>query len=77
MGAVLGGQGLAGLFAASADIVSIALEADPTQSAFLYFLVADITLVAALISYISISQTVSYSQNQYFFIPASVLPGTF
>ncbi|KAK2707873.1 equilibrative nucleoside transporter 1-like [Artemia franciscana] len=71
MGAVLGGQGLAGLFAASADIVSIALEADPTQSAFLYFLVADITLVAALISYISISQTTFF---KYYEIPHGKRP---
>jgi equilibrative nucleoside transporter 1/2/3 len=48
-----------GIFAALANIISIALGASPTQSAFIYFLAADVTLVLSFCLYMVLSSTVS------------------
>ena len=56
--AVISGQALGGIFASVANIVSIALGASPIQSAFLYFLAADVTLIVALALYLVLSSSV-------------------
>lgn len=56
--AVISGQALGGIFAAVANILSIALGASPTQSAFIYFLAADVTLVLSFGLYMALSSTV-------------------
>lgn len=56
--AVISGQALGGIFASIASILSIAVGASPTQSAFLYFLAADITLLFSFGLYITLSKTV-------------------
>ena len=62
MNALISGQALGGIFAASANIVSIALGASPIDSAFIYFLVADITLVVALVLYMTLCSSVNSFQ---------------
>jgi hypothetical protein len=47
-----------GIFASFANIMSIALGASPTQSAFIYFLAADVTLVLSFCLYMFLSSTV-------------------
>lgn len=56
--AVISGQALGGIFAALANIISIALGASPTQSAFIYFLAADVTLILAFVMYLILCSTV-------------------
>nr|CAH0102251.1 unnamed protein product [Daphnia galeata] len=55
--AVISGQALGGIFASLANIMSIALGASPTQSAFIYFLAADVTLVVSFCLYMVLSST--------------------
>ncbi|XP_057368673.1 equilibrative nucleoside transporter 1-like [Daphnia carinata] len=55
--AVISGQALGGIFASLANIVSIAVGASPTQSAFLYFMAADFTLVLSFCLYMALSST--------------------
>lgn len=50
---------IGGIFASLANIVSIAVGASPTQSAFLYFMAADFTLVLSFCLYMALSSTVS------------------
>ncbi len=57
--AVISGQALGGIFAALANIMSIAVGASPTQSAFIYFLAADVTLIISFVLYMILSSTVS------------------
>ena len=59
MNALISGQALGGIFASVANIISIALAANPVESAFIYFLAADITLVIALILYLVLCSSVS------------------
>ena len=49
---------LGGIFAALANIMSIAVGASPTQSAFIYFLAADVTLLISFVLYLALSSTV-------------------
>ncbi|XP_065333966.1 equilibrative nucleoside transporter 3 [Cloeon dipterum] len=55
--AVVGGQALGGVFAALANIGSIWLGASPQSSALVYFLVADVVLLASLVAYIALAST--------------------
>ena len=49
---------LGGIFAALANIMSVAVGASPTQSAFIYFLAADVTLLISFVLYLALSSTV-------------------
>lgn len=53
--AVISGQALGGIFASAANIGSIALGASPVQSAFIYFLAADVTLIISFALYLALS----------------------
>lgn len=59
IGAVMGGQGMGGVFAASCSILTLAVAPedgsnDPTLSAFLFFLIAAVVLLMAVIVYFKI-----------------------
>ena len=56
--AMISGQALGGIFASLSNIISIALGASPVQSALLYFLAADFTLLLSLLLYTYYSSTV-------------------
>ena len=56
--AMISGQALGGIFAALCNIITIALGASAIQSAFLYFLAADFTLLLSFVLYIYLSSTV-------------------
>jgi len=55
--AMISGQALGGIFAALCNIITIALGASAIQSAFLYFLAADFTLLLSFVLYIYLSST--------------------
>ncbi len=59
MHAMVSGQAVSGLFASIAQLLSLAGQWEPTDSAFYYFLLADFTLIIALIMYLLIHKTVS------------------
>ncbi|XP_049939857.1 equilibrative nucleoside transporter 3 [Schistocerca serialis cubense] len=61
--AVVSGQALGGIFAALAEIVSLCIGATPVNSAFVYFMIADGTLILSLIAYLVLSRSVFF---QYF-----------
>lgn len=63
--AVVSGQALGGIFASVANIVSIALAASPTRSAFIYFIAADVTLAICLIMYLTFSKTVTFTEQRF------------
>ena len=53
--AVISGQALGGIFASAANIGSIALGASAVESAFIYFLAADVTLLISFGLYFALS----------------------
>lgn len=55
--ALISGQALGGIFASVANIISIALGASPVESAFIYFVAADITLIVSFGLYIFLSSS--------------------
>lgn len=61
--AVIGGQALGGIFTALAEVISITFATDPIISAFIYFLVGTVILVAAIILYISMSKTLFFKYH--------------
>ncbi|XP_067010202.2 equilibrative nucleoside transporter 3 isoform X2 [Anabrus simplex] len=58
--AVVSGQALGGIFAALAEIASLCLGASSTNSAFVYFMVANGMLVLSLIAYLVLSRAVFF-----------------
>ncbi|XP_018336319.1 equilibrative nucleoside transporter 3 [Agrilus planipennis] len=58
--AVVGGQALGGIFAAIAQIVSLAIGASSVHSAFVYFMIANITIVFCLIAYLFLSKSIFF-----------------
>ena len=57
MGAVVQGQALGGIFAASSNVVMLACGADDVSAAFYNFLIAVIFLISALIAFIVLTRT--------------------
>lgn len=55
--AVMSGQALGGVFTALAEVVSITFTTAATASAFIYFLVGTMWLVASLVLYLLVSKT--------------------
>jgi len=65
MHAMVSGQAVSGLFATFAQLLSLAGNWKVIDSAFYYFLLADITIVIALIMYLLINKTVSKTNTYY------------
>lgn len=61
--ATVGGQALGGIFAALSQIVALAIGASSTHSAFVYFMIGNITLLVSLIMYIIVSKTVFFKYH--------------
>ena len=57
MGAVVQGQALGGIFAATSNVVMLACGADDVSAAFYNFLIAVIFLISALVAFIVLTQT--------------------
>lgn len=58
--ATIGGQALGGIFAAVAEIISLAIGASSTHSALVYFIIGNITIVFSIVSYIVLIKTVFF-----------------
>lgn len=58
--AVMSGQALGGVFTALAEVASISFANAATSSAFIYFLVGTVWLVASLILYLMVSKTLFF-----------------
>ncbi|XP_050299613.1 equilibrative nucleoside transporter 3-like [Anthonomus grandis grandis] len=61
--AVIGGQALGGIFAALAEIVSLALGASSTHAALVYFIIGNVTIVISVVLYIVLTKTVFYKYH--------------
>ncbi|XP_008481096.1 equilibrative nucleoside transporter 3-like [Diaphorina citri] len=59
IGASVSGQALGGVLAAVSCIISLIVAATPTRSAFVYFIMADVALLASLGAYFYLRTTVS------------------
>lgn len=57
------GMSLGGIFAAVALILTLIINSTPTKSTFLYFVFADITVLASFLGYLFIRQIVSKRMN--------------
>ena len=57
MGAVVQGQALGGIFAATSNVVMLACGADDVSAAFYNFLIAVIFLISALVAFIVLTRT--------------------
>lgn len=58
--AIISGQALSGTFAALAQILSLAIGASSTHSAFIYFMIGNFTILLTLISYVILSNSIYY-----------------
>jgi len=65
MHAMVSGQAVSGLFATLAQLLSLAGNWKVIDSAFYYFLLADITIIIALVMYLLINKTVSKANTRY------------
>lgn len=61
--ATVGGQALGGIFAAIAQIISLAIGASSVHSAFVYFMVGNILLFISFILYIVLSKTIFFKYH--------------
>ncbi|CAG9762249.1 unnamed protein product [Ceutorhynchus assimilis] len=61
--AVVGGQALGGIFAALAEIVSLALGASSTHTALVYFIIGNVTIALSIVSYVVLTKTVFYKYH--------------
>ena len=59
MSAMMSGQALGGVFPAVCSIASIAIGASPRHSAFIYFLIANVTILVASLCYFVLTNCVS------------------
>lgn len=57
MTAVVSGQALGGIFAALAEIIIITFQATPETSAFFYFIIGTVALMASIVLYVVINHT--------------------
>lgn len=58
--ATIGGQALGGIFAAAAEIVSLAIGASSTHSALVYFIIGNLTIIFSIVLYVVLTKTVFY-----------------
>ncbi|KAL1506038.1 hypothetical protein ABEB36_005473 [Hypothenemus hampei] len=61
--ATIGGQALGGIFAAVAEIVSLAIGASSTHSALVYFSIGNSTIILSIVLYIILTKTVFYKYH--------------
>lgn len=61
--AVIGGQALGGIFAALAEIASLAIGASSTHSALVYFIIGNITIAVSIILYVVLMKTVFFKYH--------------
>lgn len=61
--ATIGGQALGGIFAAIAEIISLAIGASSTHSALVYFIIGNITIAFAILCYIVLIKTVFFKYH--------------
>ncbi|XP_044743206.1 equilibrative nucleoside transporter 1 [Chrysoperla carnea] len=61
--AVVSGQSLGGVFAAIAEILSLTFGVTATFSAFVYFMIANVTLALSIIAYIILSNSVFFKYH--------------
>lgn len=72
--AVVGGQALGGIFTAIVEIISLALGVSSVHSAFVYFMIGNLTIAVCIISYIILSKSVFY---KYHFHEKGLIPNEF
>lgn len=61
--AVIGGQALGGIFAALAEIAALAIGASSTHAAMVYFIIANVTIVVAIICYVLLENSVFFKYH--------------
>ncbi|XP_017772160.1 PREDICTED: equilibrative nucleoside transporter 3 [Nicrophorus vespilloides] len=61
--ATVGGQALGGIFAAIAQIVSLAIGISSQFSAFVYFMIGNLMILVSLVSYVVLSRTVFFKYH--------------
>ncbi|KAL0267077.1 UNVERIFIED_CONTAM: hypothetical protein PYX00_009441 [Menopon gallinae] len=71
--AMISGQALGGMFSSAVYIVSLAVGASATHSAFLYFVIANVTILLSLVSYILLSRTIFFKYHMMKKSPANTL----
>lgn len=59
-GAVMAGQGVGGVFAALSMIVALAFSSDPTDSAFIFFLMAIVVIILTIFGYLMLTKLQFY-----------------
>lgn len=72
--AVVGGQALGGIFTAIVEILSLAIGASSVHSAFVYFMVGNITIAICIISYFVLSKSIFY---KFHFYEKALVPNEF
>lgn len=60
---MIGGQALGGIFAALAQIGSLAIGASSTHSALVYFVIANVTIILTIISYVVLENSVFFKYH--------------
>ncbi|XP_076252806.1 equilibrative nucleoside transporter 1 [Rhynchophorus ferrugineus] len=61
--ATIGGQALGGIFAAIAEIISLAIGASSTHSALVYFIIGNITIAFSIVCYVVLVKTVFFKYH--------------
>lgn len=61
--AVVSGQALGGIFAALIEIISLTFAVSAITSAFIYFMVANITLLFSIIAYVVLSKSLFFKYH--------------
>lgn len=72
--AVVGGQALGGIFTAVVQIISLAIGASSVHSAFVYFMIGNLTIAVCVILYIVLSKSVFY---KFHFYEKALIPNEF
>lgn len=72
--AVVGGQALGGIFTAIVQIISLALGVSSVHSAFVYFMIGNVTIAFCIISYIILTKSIFY---KFHFYEKSLIPNEF
>lgn len=72
--AVVGGQALGGIFAAVVQILSLTIGASSVHTAFVYFMIGNITIAICIVSYIVLHKTLFFKYHLY---EKSLMPNEF
>lgn len=60
---MIGGQALGGIFAALAQIGSLAVGASSTHSALVYFVIGNVTIILTIISYVVLEKSLFFQYH--------------